>query len=118
MKSPENGEKLIENLLKVGKNSKNPLAKYLKYTGRIESVSEYDEYAKEYLLIPLIEFTIQVLVIRPLVIFSALLLCLSALGFFLKPPPMIFLSAEGISLLWYLIVQFKEEMVNRNGKRI
>jgi hypothetical protein len=84
--------------------------KFLKYLGKIEDTSTYEKYIKENVKIPIIEWVILVLIIRPILLFAAIV-CLSS-GF-LTPTALIF--AEGISIVWYLLIELKQDLWRKNG---
>ena len=104
-------EETIDKLLKTTKNSDKTVPKLLKYLKKIESVGDYDDYIKTNFSIPLIEWIYQVLIIRPIPIF----LCLLFLTYLITTPKsnlVRLMLAEGISLLWFLIIEFIKEIKN------
>ena len=104
MKSTEFSKKLHLKTKYDGKT----LPKLLKYLKKIRDVSQYEDYINDNVKIPLIEWCIQVLIIRP-VLFIAVLMSLSA--FLSLPPPLVILIlAEGLSITWYLLVELKQDL--------
>jgi len=104
MKHPRTAEELIKNTQKTRKNSVNPFANVLKWSNKISKLSDYDDYVKDTLTLPFIEWFIQVLIIRPIIIAICLLLIYS------EAPPSLFLLAEGLSLLWFIIIELKQDL--------
>jgi len=104
MKSLEFSDKLHQ---KTKYDSKT-LPKVLKYLEKIKDISQYEEYVKKNIKLPLIEWIIQVLIIRP-ILFVAVLMSLSV-SLRLLPPFVILILAEGLSILWYLLVELKQDL--------
>jgi len=104
MKSTEFSKKLHQ---KTKYDSKT-LPKLLKYLKKIRDLTQYEDYIRDNIKIPLIEWIIQVLIIRP-VLFIAVLMSLSAFSS-LPPPLVILILAEGLSILWYLLVELKQDL--------
>ena len=80
------------------------IPKLLKYLGKLNKASDYEEWKKE-TKVSILNFILSNLIITPFVVF----LCLTAIRF--KTPPMFnFFLAEGISLACFLIIRFKREL--------
>jgi len=105
METPEKPEDIVKNHLKSRKNSKNLIAKFLKWSGKINQLSDYDDYLKDNVTVPLIGWTFKVLVVRPIPIAICLLLILKSIH-----PQDVFCFAEGVSLLWFLLIELKREL--------
>lgn len=108
----EKPENIVKTTRKAVKYSKNPIALFLKYIKKIDSLAEFDDYLKDMIYIPLIEFGLG-FIFRSILI----LICLLASHSFFITPHLfekIYLSM-GISLLWELVIQFKNELVG--GKK-
>ncbi len=99
-----NAEEIKENADKTHENSRKILSKFLKYLGKIEYHKDYNYYIHN-LNISIIEWIIERLIINPFLI----LICLSAI---LNNLPLsnLILLAEGISILWFLIIEFKKDL--------
>lgn len=108
----KNSEEFLKNLKKTSKYDNKLGVKYLKYTKKIKKADEYEDYVKDVVKIPLLDWIVQVLLIRPFVIFLSLFLVLSALGYS-KPPPTYILLAIGLSILWYLFIEFIQELKSK-----
>lgn len=108
-----NTKEFLKNLKKTERYDSKLGVKYLKYTNKIKKASEYEDYVKDNVTIPLLDWMLQVLLIRPIVLFLALLLVFSALRLLLNHPPTIFLLAEGISISWYLFIEFIRELKSK-----
>ena len=101
-------------LHKLEKSTNKPIEKsnklfisFLKYLGKLKSGMDYEDYLKDNITVPLIEWIIQVLVIRALLLFF----CLSVVDFINYPQASIrFLTAEGLSILWFLLVELKQDL--------
>lgn len=106
MEEPE----LLEKLQNTKKFDKKTLPKFLKYLEKIKSVGEYPKYIKKNITIPFVEWILQVLLIRPFVIF-----CLLVLLAFKVTSALIL--AESISLSWFLLIEFIKEVRGTNGER-
>jgi hypothetical protein len=104
-KKPE----LLRKLEQTKINDRKTIPRFLKLLGKIRSVGDYEEYKKQ-IFISLVEWSYTVLVIRPIVILAAILLCLSAANFFFVSPPQLFFLAEGLSILWYLLIELKQDL--------
>ena len=102
-------EKVLENLKKVAKNQDKLTVKCLKYLKKIKTSDQYDDYLTDNINIPIIEWFIQVILIRPFIFFVAFW-CLSAIGVSLIHPQQILLIAVGTSLSWYLLVELKQDL--------
>lgn len=105
----EEGEilkKLEESAVKPTKKPNKLFLRLLKYLGKLESGMQYEDYVRKQIKIPLIEWIIQTIILRALLIF----LCLSAIGLFLPPPLKVLLIAEGLSIIWYLLVELKRDL--------
>jgi len=105
-----NAKEFLKNLKKTEKYDDKIGVKYLKYTKKIKKAQEYEDYVKENITIPLLDWILQVIIIRPVVIFMALLLVLPAMKLILNHPPQLFFIAEGLSISWYLFIEFIQEL--------
>jgi len=103
----------LKKLRKLKKNDAKILPKALKYLGKLKTVADYDDYKKS-IYVSLIDFGIEYILIKPFVIFFCIS-CLSAnLGILSTPNNLVL--AEGISFLWFLLIEFKRELWrNENG---
>ena len=109
-----NGQDIVKNLKKFSINDKKLLPKFLKWFGLIDSADKYEKF-KHKIQISIVEWVIDYLIIRGFLI-SLILGCLSASGILVLPPIKLVLMAEGISITWYLIIDFKKELKGeRNG---
>jgi len=109
MPKVENREKFIKNLRKTQKNSQKTLPRLLKWLKKIDKVDQYDDYVLDFIKIPLIDWFIEVLLIRPFVIYL-FLMCLSVTSILNHPPHVLIALAEGLSILWYLLVELKQDL--------
>lgn len=108
-------EEIPKKVRETAINSKKPISIFLKYLDKIEHLHQSEEYIREFIKVPFIEFIIQVLILRPILI----LICLFALGF-LPPPNVSYIPlAEGISILWYLFISLISEISGgiKNGAK-
>lgn len=101
---PEEINKQIE-LTK--KYSGKTIPKLLKYLGKLNKVSEYEDWKKETNKV-ILNWIIDYLIIFAFVVF----LCLTALNPFKSPPMFLrdFFLAEGISIACYIILTFKKAL--------
>jgi len=113
----ETPEKQFETIQKVEKNSRNVIANLLKFFGKIKSVGQFDDYLKDIIFIPFVEWFVKIFIIRAFIIFF----CLTAIGFlFYSPPPtrIQIALAEGISILWYILESFTNDIANAIRRKI
>jgi hypothetical protein len=104
---------ISEYLNKHLKNDKKTLPNLFKYLGKIKSTADYYEYKNEYLIKPLINWFFELQISA--LLFFAVIVCLSAsfsLGLTLSQ---MIMMAEGISILRFLVIDFKED-IWRNRK--
>lgn len=104
----DNDEETIKKFDLISKYSGKPIPKFLKFIGKINELDEFEDWVKE-TKIALLNWFITYLLILPFIIFF----CLSAIGISISiipaVPKSLFL-AEGISLFWYLILEFKKDL--------
>lgn len=99
---------IIRNLELFFVNDRKTLPKFAKWLGLIDSTEKYEKL-KHTIQVKVVGWIIDYVVIRSFII-SFCLICLSAgTGLFLSSPTL-FLLAEGISTLSYLVVDFKKEL--------
>jgi len=103
----------IKKLEKTPKNASKALPRFFKYIGKIKNVSQYDDYLKNNIKVPLIIWGVDYLLIKPFLLFLAFL-CLSAIWLY-YPPGIIFLLAEGTSLSWYLLTELKRDIFRKEA---
>ena len=107
MEIPHKAEDIVKNTQKTRKNSRNPFANFLKWSNKINKISDYESYFKENMSLPLVEWTLQVIIIRPILI----AICLLLFKFYINlPQSKVIYIAEGISLLWFLIIELKQDI--------
>jgi len=100
-------EEFIEKQKKVRKNSGKVLPKLLKFFNKIDKPEDFDAYLKDIIFIPFMEWFLQVILIRPFLLY----ICLTAFGNFFYPPPLVKIAiAVGISFAWYLLVSLKQDL--------
>jgi len=110
MEYVDNSLKLYEKLGRINKNSKKTLPELLKYLGKISSVEQYDDYIKA-LKVSLFDFGFDILFIRAILLFMVLSCCLPAMNLPINYNAFsIFFMSEGISVIMYLIIDFKKEL--------
>ncbi len=101
-------EEFLKKDILIKKYSNKPLVKFLKYIGLIREINEYETWIKEQTKL-MLRWIGTYLFVLPFFIF----ICLSALrNFFLfLPPPTMrsFIGAVGISIIWYLWIQFLKD---------
>jgi len=109
MEYDENPDKFIKNANKLRKNSNKLFPRFLVFLKKIRSVSEFDDYFKNKIEIPIIDWFIEYFIIKSFLIF----ICLSAFGInFIRFPsfPNSLFLAEGISIFWFLLTELKKEL--------
>lgn len=106
------GEEIKKNSDLIDRYERNILVKLLIYLGKIKSAAQYEDYSKQ-ITKSLFNWFFVVFVMRA----SLLFICLLVAGatFTIYTPSLIeqFIAAEGISLTWYLIIDFKKEISKR-----
>ena len=103
------GEDIRENAIKTNIYSHKTIVKLLIYLKKIRKASDYEDWAKA-LKSSLFEWFLITFVIRAFVIF----MCLWLITFsFVTPKYQLILLAEGLSILWYLIIDFKRDIFKR-----
>jgi len=104
-----NGEDINKEIEKTKEYAGKPFPRFLKYIGKIEKVSDFEEWIKATNK-QILNWIIDYLILMPFVIFF----CISALNriTFLNFSNIItvILFSEGVSILWYLILQFKKDL--------
>ncbi len=107
------GEKIKKNSDLTDKYEKNILVKLLIYLGKIKTASEYEAYLKQ-INKSFFSWFFVIFVMRASLIFICLL---AASSFYVTPILEKLITAEGISLTWFLIIDFKKDLfeVNKNG---
>ncbi|HEC64118.1 MAG TPA: hypothetical protein ENI23_02355 [bacterium] len=103
---PEKPEEIAKNIELTEKYSGKPIPRFLKYIGKIREIKDYEDWKKETNKL-LLNWAIDYLIILAFVIFLCLLALRTVIP--LPPPRMIFL-AEGISILWYLVISLKKDL--------
>lgn len=107
MKVEESAIKLV----KTTENATKTLPKLFKYLDLIKSVADYQDYTKKNIKLPLINWSVEYLIIKPFLLFIILL---SAALFLEQITPQRLLSmtyvAEGLSLSWYLLTELKRDL--------
>lgn len=98
----------------IDKYSNKTLPKLLIYLGMIPSASKYEKYIKQ--LKVLFFKWIFYLELRALLIFICLLVADTTISFYHPPWIEKLIAAEGISLLWYLLIDFKNDLIKRGEK--
>ena len=95
-------EEFLKKDLLIKKYSKKLLPRFLKYIGNIKTFDEYENWIKEQKVV-ILKWIGTYLVILPF-------FCLAALSF-LNTPNVLknFFLAEGISITWYLWIQFLKD---------
>ena len=88
----------------IKKYSNKPLPTFLKFIGNIKSLDEYEDWKKEQKVV-ILKWIGSYLIILPFFIF----LCLSALNLTTPNVLKYFLRAEGISIAWYLWINFLKD---------
>ena len=107
------GEDIKKNSDLIDKYEKNILVKLLVYLGKIKTASEYEVYIKQ-INKSLFSWFFVTFVMRASLIF----ICLLAASSFYAPPMLEkIITAEGISLIWFLLIDFKKDLfeVKKNG---
>ncbi len=107
------GEDIKKNSDLIDKYKKNTLVKLLIYLGKIKTASEYEAYLKQ-INKSLFSWFFVTFVMRASLIFICLLV---ASSFYRDPMLEKLITAEGISLTWFLIIDFKKDIfeVKKNG---
>lgn len=109
----ETAEKFFERQNKVARNSNKLLPSLLKFLNKIEKVEQFDAYLKDRLTIPFIDWFLEVFIIRAFLIYFVLTMftpvVISLPSAFLNHPQR-FGIAEGLSLLWFILVQLKQDL--------
>lgn len=107
-------EEFFKNQDLLKKYSNKPIPKALKYLGKINKTEEFEKWIKETNR-SLLNWIIDYLIILPFLFFF----CLSAVGFYKTTPNVLprFLTAVGISLIWFLVIQLLKDIrgVIKNG---
>ncbi len=99
-------EEFLKKDILIKKYSNKPHIKFLKYIGLIREINEYETWIKEQTKL-MLRWIGTYLFVLPFFIFF----CLSAFGnLFLTPPLRIFLLAEGISIVWYLLISLIKDI--------
>jgi len=101
----DNVEKQVKNIQKGFKNEHKLFSRILKYLKKIEKFEQYDDYIKN-LKITLIDWLIE-LQVRAILLFL-LFKCLAGILFLITPN--VIMLAEGTSLLWFLLVELKQDL--------
>lgn len=110
------GEKIKEKADKITKYSTKILPKLLIYTKKIKSASDYEDWLKQ-LNIHLFDWFLETFIIRAFLIFICLLVAVAISTF--RPPLLLqFIVAEGISLLWFLLIILKKDLSDISNKEI
>lgn len=109
MEEEETAEKLFKNIKKTERNSNKLIPRFLIYLNKINSVSDFDEFFKDKITVPLIDWFIEYFILKFFLIFF----CLSALvnlNIVLK-----LIYSMGISISWFLLVELKNDLWRKNG---
>ncbi len=110
------GEKIKEKADKITKYSTSIIPKLLVYTKKIKSASDYENWIKQ-LNIQLFDWFFETFIVRAFLIFIVLLVAVTISQTRL-PLLAQFIAAEGISLLWFLIVILKKDLFEESSKEI
>ena len=105
----QTAEKFMESQRKLAKNSIKPLPKLFIFFNLIKSVEHYDLYLKENLFIPFVNWFVEVFIIRAFLINMSILCLTIGLGLLTTPNEIIALSI-GISVLWFLLINLKQDL--------
>ena len=90
----------------IKKYSNKPFPKLLKYIGLIKELDKYEDWIKEQNKV-MLRWIGSYLIVLPFFVFF----CLSALNLFYTPHVLKnFLTAEGISLSWYLLLSLIKDI--------
>ena len=99
-------EKIPEKVNKSLKYSNKLFPRFLKYIGYIKESSEYETWIKE-TNTAVLRWIVEYLIVTPFIVFF----CLQLTGLFLNHPNVrIILLAEVISIAWFLIIKFKQDL--------
>ena len=98
----------LEKLKKLPKNEPKTLCKFLKYTGKLKTALDYEDYLKDNIKVPLMLWALDILIIQAFLIF-VVLECFSVKNLLTYTTPMNIFLAEGISISLYLLVELKRE---------
>lgn len=102
---------ILEKLQIYKKNDTKTIPRLLKRLKKIESVSQYEEY-KSNLLISLTDWCFETLIMRPFIIF----MCITCLLIGHNSLVPLVIQSEGISILWFLLIELKLDLWRKNGK--
>ena len=109
------GEDIKKNSDLIDKYSKNIVVKLLIYLGKLKSASQFEDYLKQLNKI-LADWFFETFIVRAFLIFICLLVAGATLSY---TTPIIekFIAAEGISIVWFLIIELKKDLfeVKKNG---
>jgi hypothetical protein len=104
MEDTETPEKLFKSIKNTEKNAIKFIPRLFVYLDKIDSVSKFDEYFRKQIKLPILDWCVEYLVLK----FLLILFMLSMLN----PGPIkvnAFISL-GIAMAWFLLVEFKQDL--------
>ena len=106
----ESADKWIKRQQNLRKNSNKALPRLLVFFNKIEKVEQFDDYLKNKIAIPFLEWFLEVFIIRAFLIYLVLaaITLIFRLGFYHHPTRLIL--AQGLSILWFLVVNLKQDL--------
>jgi len=106
----ESADKWIKRQQNLRKNSNKALPRLLVFFNKIEKVEQFDDYLKNNIALPLLEWFMEVFILRAFLIYLVLAALTLTQQLRYYHPSTRLILAQGLSILWFLVVNLKQDL--------